>query len=92
MGKRQKSTSTTFFSSVLDTLSLVVYAFLSLLYQVTLPLTQHIFSRYAILLIFSRKRPSDLLYPRPLTKSSQRCLQEAIGADTAGRRYQDQQG
>ena len=40
--------------------------------------------------------PADLLEKasiRPnISAASQRCLQKAIGADTAGRRYQDQQG
>ena len=93
MGKRQTSTSTTLVSSVLDALRLLISAIASLLHQVTLPLTQHLFSRCATLLNFLSEMVSiHIMRWLTLGHTLYTRMQEAIGTGTAGSRSQDQQG
>lgn len=68
MGKRQTSTSTSVFSSVIDAVSFFLSAIASLLYQATLPITQHVFSRCAILPIFLRSPYSKIRNEQPHIK------------------------
>ena len=46
MGRRHPSSTATFVNSVIDSLRVLFGALCSLVYHVTLPCTQHIFSRY----------------------------------------------